>query len=178
VPRVLKLLKQLIGSGSSGQKIRVRLLEAHVEGDYLNVQFEMPGGEKPTAKFRIKDGDTYSEAEGLSDFFGADSASELVGVRFVSVNMSRFPQFVDSCESPPSRLMVEAANQPNIIKKTEVGDDEILSMRELLYRRFREIDGVSDREARRMADNESLDMGDLSTLKVPEDRGFELERNH
>lgn len=132
-------------------------------------------GVKSTAVLKI--GNTRSKSE-ILEFMNYTESEDMVDLIHTNaeVDLSKFPQFVDRCKKPPSELMIAVANQPQVVERAEIQEDENPTMEELLYERFRTIRGVSDEEAKRMAENEALDMGDLSALKISENVELEAEK--
>ena len=82
------------------------------------------------------------------------------------MNLKEFPQFYTYCKVPPDGLVVSAANHPDVMRQTEEFEESNPTMEQLLYERIKHIDGISNKEARKMANVEALDMGELNALQT------------
>jgi hypothetical protein len=169
-------LQSLFARRESRPTLSVTITDIEVRGSDVKIGFRATkSGVNSTAVLKI--GNKHSKSE-ILEFMNHTESEDVLSLLHTNaeVDISKFPQFVDRCKKPPSELMIAVANQPQVVERTEIQDDENQTMEELLYERFRTIRGVSDGEAKRMAEHEALDMGHLSALKISESVELEAEK--
>lgn len=168
----LDKLKNLFNTKSS-QTINVQILSISREpSNMIKIEFITPEGYQSDALLEIGSGWKNSEFINFTDSidsFNLNNINSLVGER-ASINLSEFPQFYALCKKPPQELVVSAANHKDVIEQTrEFEKSKNPTMEELLYERIRLLHGISDKEARKMANTEALNMSELDALKISND---------
>lgn len=90
----------------------------------------------------------------------------------VQVDLTKSPEFYRACSSPPTGLVKEIVNHPKAIRDTQFTENElqILTVEEMLVRRLSALDGISQAEAKEMAKEETLSMGELDALEIEQSR--------
>lgn len=166
----IKRIKNLFNTNNS-QTITVRILELYYNNskNQVEITFETKEGIKSTAvlEFNSKEhNNEFIQFTQSTDKFEKDDLTQLINNE-VNINLNEFPQFYNECTKTPDGFVISAANHPDVVSKTrEYEKDKNPSMEELLYERIRLLNGVSDNEARKMANEEAKKMGELSALKT------------
>lgn len=138
----------------------------------MNIVFETPEGMR--SKAILNTGENLNDSEVIEfiedvDNVNIENIAELI-YKQVEINLNKFPQFYTDCKVPPSGLVVSAANHPDVIKQTEKFEkSENPTMEELLYEQIRLLNGVTDNQARKMANTEALNMGELNSLETAQE---------
>ena len=154
----------------SSQTITVTVSGVYLDDSSGNLEIEFRTIEGLQSKAVLDVGYNSADSEAFefiqSADVSADNVSQILN-QSVEINLAKFPQFYHACDVPPAGVAISAANHPEVVQKTkEFEKSDNPSMEELLYERIRLLNGVTDTEAKKMANTEALNMGEIEALNT------------